>query len=180
MFRYTGLIEHFCNAVNLLLLHLTFQDHHGILEIPPPDKSHPEKGFKLMEEDKCTAPGYFLFKVINLVKDGILVAKYLRVVIYQHMGAETIVGVDYQVHSVLLIRESYLFPDCIIVAFLFLFNYSGLLYRLNEHAGTAPHDRGFGTVYLNQRIVNTHSRKCCKNMLNGCNGGFALHQSRTP
>src|SRR5690606_13298536 len=133
-----------------------------------------------MEEDKGTAACYILFKVIDLIKDGILVAEYLRVIVYQNMCAEMIIRVDYQVNPVFLVREGYLLLYYIIVALLFLFNDSGLRYGLHEHSGTAPHDRSLGSVNLNQCIVNAHPCKCCKNVLNCSNRGVTLYQRGSP
>ena len=76
MFSDTGFIDHFCNAVNLLLFHVTFHDHNCIIQVSSFYKSHFEKRFQFMKEHKGAAFAYLCFKIINIIKYGILVTKH--------------------------------------------------------------------------------------------------------
>ena len=152
---FVGNIHHVGDAVQMLLAQRRVIDDNRVVEVAALDKICLKQIFNLADKDKCAARGYLFGEIAYMLKCGILVAEYRRVVIDFDIDRELIVGEDdylcagFFVADLDFVAHDKKFLVCLLFLQPYFFDFT------RELDGTAVKNGHLGSVELYKNIIHT-------------------------
>ena len=97
--------HHIGQFIEVFLRHLAFVDYDSIVQIASLDETSLQQGFDLTYEYECAATGYFFFELRHIFQRCKLIRNDSRVVRYQYVQAEILIGQHNDGRACLLIAK---------------------------------------------------------------------------
>ena len=140
--------------VEVFLGHFAFVDHNGIVQIAAFDEAGLQQWFNLAYEYECAAGSYFVFEFRHILQCCKLVGNDGRIVRYQYIQTEVLIGQHDDGRTGLFIAELNLRLDNIEIFNGVLFFCTYALYLFCIVLGATVQNRKLRTVDLYQAVVD--------------------------
>ena len=148
------LVEDLFEVGQLFVRNGIFHHDDRIVQIAALDEVHLEERFQFVQEDERPARGDLRGVVVVGKEGGVLVADDLRVVVDVHRGGELLVGIEDDRNALVGNRVDHLFGHLVVFAVGVLFDEARGDDLFGVFARRTVHDRGFGGVDVDQRVVD--------------------------
>ena len=148
-----------------LLRQLILINHDGIVEVATLDETEVEQWFYFSHKNECASRSHFLSKILHMLQHSKLTCQHLRVESNLGIHTEFLIWQNEQMLTMLALHLNLmLYNKVFFVSILFHQTYA--LDFLNENQSRTVKDGHFGTIQLNQTVVDSRSIKSSHRMLN--------------
>ena len=148
------LVEDLFEVGQLFVRNGIFHYDDRIVQIAALDEVHLEERFQFVQEDERPARSDLRGVVVVGKEGGVLVADDLRVVVDVHRGGELLVGIEDDRNALVGNRVDHLFGHLVVFAVGVLLDEARGDDLFGVFARRTVHDRGFGCVDVDQRVVD--------------------------